>query len=46
VGVIVFKSDREQALAETAVALMGECSVIPTPDNFELFCAYAADENP
>jgi hypothetical protein len=46
VGVIVFKSDREQALAKTAVALMGECSVIPTPDNFELFYAYAAGKIP
>jgi len=46
VGVIVFKSDREQALAKTAVALMGECDVVPTPDNFELFYAYAAGENP
>jgi diguanylate cyclase len=42
----VFKSDREQALAKTAVALMGECDVPPTPDNFELFYAYAAGENP
>jgi diguanylate cyclase len=42
----VFKTDREQALAKTAVALMGECDVIPTPDNFELFYAYAAGENP
>jgi diguanylate cyclase len=42
----VFKTDREQALAKKAVALMGECDVIPTPDNFELFYALAAGENP
>jgi diguanylate cyclase len=42
----VFKTDREQALAKTAVALMGECEVVPTPDNFELFYALAAGENP
>jgi diguanylate cyclase len=42
----VLRSDREQALAKTAIALMGECAVIPTPDNFELFYAFAAGENP
>ena len=42
----MFKSDREQALAKTAVALMGECGVVPAPENFELFYAYAAGENP
>ncbi len=42
----MFKSDREQALAKTAVALMGECNVVPAPENFELFYAYAAGENP
>jgi diguanylate cyclase len=41
----VYKQEREQALAKTALALMGECHVIPTPDNFELFYAYASGEN-
>jgi len=38
--------DREQALAKTALALMGELNVVPTPDNFELFYLYASGENP
>jgi diguanylate cyclase len=42
----VHKPEREQALAKTALALMGECNVIPTPENFELFYAYATGENP
>jgi diguanylate cyclase len=42
----MLRSDREQALAKTAIALMGECAVIPTPENFELFYAFAAGENP
>ncbi len=42
----MFRSDREQALAKTAIALMGECNVIPAPENFELFYAFAAGENP
>jgi diguanylate cyclase len=42
----VYKPEREQALAKTAVALMGECDVPATPDNFELFYAYASGENP
>jgi diguanylate cyclase len=42
----VYKPEREQALAKTAVALMGECDVPANPDNFELFYAYAAGENP
>jgi diguanylate cyclase len=42
----VLRPDREQALAKTAIALMGECAVVPTPENFELFYAYAAGENP
>ena len=43
---MVHKPEREQALAKTALALMGECNVIPTPENFELFYAYATGENP
>ena len=42
----MYKPEREQALAKTALALMAECSVIATPDNFELFYAYASGENP
>jgi diguanylate cyclase len=41
----VYKPEREQALAKTALALMGECNVVATPDNFELFYAYATGEN-
>ncbi|MBU6297751.1 MAG: GGDEF domain-containing protein [Alphaproteobacteria bacterium] len=37
--------DREQALAKTAIALMGDCNVTPTPENFELFYIYASGEN-
>jgi len=40
------RSEREQALAKTTLALMGECGVSPTPDNYELFYTYAAGENP
>ncbi|MGA7674322.1 MAG: GGDEF domain-containing protein [Rhizomicrobium sp.] len=32
-------------MAKTALALMGDCSVLPTPDNFELFYIYASGEN-
>jgi diguanylate cyclase len=37
--------EREQALAKTALALLTECDVVPTPDNFELFYIYASGEN-
>ncbi|MEI9993235.1 MAG: diguanylate cyclase [Rhizomicrobium sp.] len=40
------RSEREQALARTALALMGECNVTPTPENYELFYSYAAGDNP
>ena len=42
----MFKQDREQGFAKAALALMGECNVVSTPDNFELFYAYASSENP
>jgi diguanylate cyclase len=42
----VYRPEREQALAKTALALMGECNVVPTPENFELFYAYATGDNP
>jgi len=38
--------DRAQALAKTALALMTERQVAPIPENFELFYAYVAGENP
>jgi len=41
----VHKQEREQALAKTALGLMGECDVVPTPDNFELFYIFASGEN-
>jgi len=40
-----FQQEREQALAKTALALMGELGVAPTPDNFELFYTYATGSN-
>jgi diguanylate cyclase len=42
----VYKPEREQALAKTALALMNECDVAATPENFELFYSYAMGENP
>ena len=42
----MFKQDREQAFAKTALALMGGAGVVATPENFELFYAYASGENP
>jgi diguanylate cyclase len=45
-AVTVFNNDREQAFAKTALALMGGAGVAATPDNFELFYAYASAENP
>src|SRR5215472_5141426 len=38
--------DRARALASQALALMAERQVTPTPDNFQLFYAYAAGDNP
>jgi diguanylate cyclase len=42
----VFNKNREQAFAKTALALMGNAGVMATPENFELFYAYASGENP
>ena len=42
----MFKPDREQGFAKAALDLMGECAVISTPENFELFYAFATGENP
>jgi diguanylate cyclase len=38
--------ERVQSLAKTAFAVMAERNVPPTPENFQLFFAYAAGENP
>ena len=40
------KPDREQGIAKTALALMTECDVPATPENFELFYAYVSGETP
>src|ERR1041384_1570343 len=40
------KPDREQGIAKSAIALMTECDVPATPENFELFYAYASNETP
>lgn len=45
-GVQVNRYERAQALAKTAIGLMAERAVEPTPENFELFFAYASGENP
>ena len=42
----MFSHDREQAFAKSAMTLMGDANVPATPDNFELFYAYASGENP
>jgi diguanylate cyclase len=42
----LYQQEREQALAKTALALMSECGVVPTPDNFELFYTYTSGGNP
>jgi len=44
--VTVGNHDREQSFAKTALALMTDAGVAATPDNFELFYAYASGENP
>ncbi len=36
---------REQALAKTAFALIGDWSIAPTPENYELFYVYASGTN-
>ena len=42
----MFKPDREQGFAKAALDLMGECNVISTPENFELFYAFVSGESP
>jgi diguanylate cyclase len=41
-----YRQDREQALAKTALALMGDVGVVPSPDNYELFYTYASGTHP
>jgi diguanylate cyclase len=41
----VANHDREKSFAKTALALMNDVGVAATPDNFELFYAYASGEN-
>jgi diguanylate cyclase len=41
----VNRDERAHALAKTAIGLMAERMVPPTPENFELFYTYAAGEN-
>jgi diguanylate cyclase len=40
------RHERAQALAKAALAVMAERQVAPTPENFQLFYAYAAGDNP
>ncbi len=42
----VNQHERAQAFAKTAMALMVERNVSPVPENFQLFYAYAAGDNP
>jgi diguanylate cyclase len=42
----VARHDCANAFAKTALALMAERDVIPSPENFEIFYTYAAGENP
>jgi diguanylate cyclase len=42
----VLNHGRERNFAKTALALMEDVGVVATPDNFELFYAYASGENP
>jgi len=44
-GFEVPEQSQEQALAKTAFGLMGDWKVAPTPDNYELFYAYATGNN-
>jgi diguanylate cyclase len=40
------RHERAQALAKTALAVMAERRVAPSPENYQLFFAYAAGDNP
>jgi diguanylate cyclase len=43
---MVFNHNREQDFAKTALALMNDVGVVATPENYELFYAYASGETP
>ena len=45
-GTTVDRHDRAQAFAKSALALMAERNVTPTPKNYELFYTFVAGENP
>jgi diguanylate cyclase len=45
-GTTVDRYDRAQAFAKSALALMAERNVTPSPKNYELFYAFVAGENP
>ena len=45
-GGLVLNHNRERDFAQTALTLMEDAGVVATPDNFELFYAYASGENP
>lgn len=40
------RHERAEHLSKAALSIMAERHIAPTPDNFELFYAYAAGENP
>ena len=42
---MVTAPSREQALAKTALALMGDWNIAPSPENYELFYTYAGGTN-
>jgi diguanylate cyclase len=46
VGNALTRFDSANACAKTALALMAERNVTPSPENFELFYTFAAGENP
>lgn len=43
---MVNQNERAQALAKAALGLMAERRVAPTPENYQLFYAYASGDNP
>src|SRR5215469_2849121 len=45
-GNCVNRHEKTQALAKTTLALMAEREVSPSPENFQVFYAYAAGDNP
>jgi diguanylate cyclase len=45
-GSSVRTKEQEQALSKSVLDLMTDCGVAPTPDNYELFHAFASGERP